>query len=71
MTGDDPMERMTCRITRGQQEELAAAVERGEYPNESEAVRAAIREKFQEDEPEPVTVVLEKNGAATNGRVRP
>lgn len=37
------MERVTLRVPKQQVEEVEAMVERGEYPNRSEAIRAGIR----------------------------
>lgn len=44
------MERITFRITPKQKEEIDALVESGEYPNRSEAIRAAVREMLTDDE---------------------
>jgi len=40
------MERVTLRIPKQQIEEVERMVETGEYPNRSEAIRAAVREKL-------------------------
>lgn len=44
------MERVTLRITRGQESAVEQAVEEGRYPNRSEAIRDALNEKFVEEE---------------------
>jgi len=38
------MERVTLRIPQQQIEQVEQLVERGEYPNRSEAIRSAVRE---------------------------
>lgn len=43
------MERITLRITERQLNELEAIIERGDYPNRSEAIRAAVRDMVKED----------------------
>lgn len=58
------MVRMTLRVTPEQKAELEAAVQRGEYPNESEAVRAALREKYQEEHRPVELIPPEGNGHA-------
>ena len=44
------MERVTLRIPKQQIEEVEQMVETGEYPNRSEAIRAAVREMLNEQE---------------------
>ncbi len=44
-----PMERVTLRIPKQQIEEVEQMVELGEYPNRSEAIRAAVREMLAEE----------------------
>lgn len=44
------MERVTLRIPKQQIEEVEQMVELGEYPNRSEAIRAAVREMLAEEE---------------------
>ena len=44
------MERVTLRIPKQQIEEVEQMVETGEYPNRSEAIRAAVREKLNEQD---------------------
>jgi Arc/MetJ-type ribon-helix-helix transcriptional regulator len=44
------MERVTLRIPKQQVEEVERMVETGEYPNRSEAIRAAVREMLAEQE---------------------
>ncbi|MFC4988513.1 MULTISPECIES: ribbon-helix-helix domain-containing protein [Saliphagus] len=44
------MERVTLRIPKQQIEEVERMVETGEYPNRSEAIRAAVREMINEQE---------------------
>jgi antitoxin ParD1/3/4 len=43
------MERVTLRIPKQQIEEVEQMVELGEYPNRSEAIRAAVREMVAEE----------------------
>jgi Arc/MetJ-type ribon-helix-helix transcriptional regulator len=43
------MERVTLRIPRQQVEQVEELVERGEFPNRSEAIRSAVRELVDED----------------------
>ncbi|HET7323286.1 MAG TPA: ribbon-helix-helix domain-containing protein [Halococcus sp.] len=43
------MERVTLRIPKQQIEEVEQMVELGEYPNRSEAIRAAVREMLAEE----------------------
>ena len=43
------MERVTLRIPKQQIEEVEHMVELGEYPNRSEAIRAAVREMLAEE----------------------
>ncbi|MBV0903582.1 ribbon-helix-helix domain-containing protein [Haloarcula salina] len=43
------MERVTLRIPKQQIEEVEQMVETGEYPNRSEAIRAAVREMLAEE----------------------
>ncbi|PSP87850.1 ribbon-helix-helix protein, CopG family [Halobacteriales archaeon QS_4_69_34] len=43
------MERVTLRIPKQQIEEVERMVECGEYPNRSEAIRAAVREMIAEE----------------------
>ena len=56
------MERITFRITPTQKAEIDALVESGEYPNRSEAIRAAVREMVTDGdaqtESEPASDVL-------------
>jgi Arc/MetJ-type ribon-helix-helix transcriptional regulator len=47
------MERVTLRIPKQQIEEVERMVETGEYPNRSEAIRAAVREKLNEQDGTP------------------
>mgnify|MGYP000014563270 CR=1 FL=1 len=47
------MERVTLRIPKQQIEAVERMVESGEFPNRSEAIRAAVREKIK-DQGEPV-----------------
>jgi Arc/MetJ-type ribon-helix-helix transcriptional regulator len=42
------MERVTLRIPKQQIEEVERMVETGEYPNRSEAIRAAVRDMLAE-----------------------
>jgi Arc/MetJ-type ribon-helix-helix transcriptional regulator len=42
------MERVTLRIPKQQIEEVEDLVENGQYPNRSEAIRAAVRELIGE-----------------------
>ena len=42
------MKRVTLRIPERQVDELDSHVDRGEYPNRSEAIRAAVRDKLSE-----------------------
>jgi Arc/MetJ-type ribon-helix-helix transcriptional regulator len=44
------MERVTLRIPKQQIEEVERMVETGEYPNRSEAIRAAVREMLAEED---------------------
>ena len=44
------MERITLRIPKQQIAEVEQMVERGEFPNRSEAIRSAIREMLRENE---------------------
>jgi Arc/MetJ-type ribon-helix-helix transcriptional regulator len=44
------MERITLRIPKQQIAEVEQMVERGEFPNRSEAIRTAIREMLKENE---------------------
>ncbi|MFC7075601.1 MULTISPECIES: CopG family ribbon-helix-helix protein [Haloarcula] len=44
------MERVTLRIPKQQIEEVEQMVATGEYPNRSEAIRAAVREMLAEQE---------------------
>jgi len=44
------MERVTLRIPKQQIEEVEQMVETGEYPNRSEAIRAAVRSMLNEHE---------------------
>ena len=44
------MERITLRIPKQQIAEVEQMVERGEFPNRSEAIRSAIREMLSENE---------------------
>ena len=48
--GTKNMERVTLRIPKQQIEEVERMVETGEYPNRSEAIRAAVREKLNEQD---------------------
>lgn len=43
------MERVTLRIPKQQIEEVEQMVELGEYPNRSEAIRAAVRQMVAEE----------------------
>jgi antitoxin ParD1/3/4 len=42
------MERVTLRIPKQQVEEVEQMVERGQFPNRSEAIRSAVREMINE-----------------------
>ena len=42
------MERVTLRIPEQQIDEVEQMVERGKFPNRSEAIRAAVREMIDE-----------------------
>lgn len=44
------MERVTLRIPKQQIEEVEQMVELGEYPNRSEAIRAAVRQMVAEED---------------------
>ncbi|MES3518059.1 MAG: ribbon-helix-helix domain-containing protein [Natronomonas sp.] len=44
------MERVTLRIPKQQIEEVERMVDTGEFPNRSEAIRAAVREMLNEQE---------------------
>ena len=44
------MERVTLRIPKQQIEEVEQMVERGKYPNRSEAIRSAVREMLREQQ---------------------
>ena len=44
------MERVTLRIPKEQIEEVERMVDTGEYPNRSEAIRAAVREHLNDQE---------------------
>jgi len=44
------MERVTLRIPKQQIEEVEQMVETGEFPNRSEAIRAAVREMLNEQD---------------------
>jgi Arc/MetJ-type ribon-helix-helix transcriptional regulator len=44
------MERVTLRIPKQQIEAVEQMVETGEYPNRSEAIRAAVREMLAEEQ---------------------
>ena len=46
------MERVTLRIPKQQIEEVEQMGETGQYPNRSEAIRSAVREMIDEQEPE-------------------
>ncbi len=46
------MERVTLRIPKQQIEEVEHMVETGEYPNRSEAIRAAVRDMLNEQDDE-------------------
>lgn len=46
LTSDETMERVSVRVTSARLEAIEAAVERGEYFNKSEALRAALRSEF-------------------------
>jgi Arc/MetJ-type ribon-helix-helix transcriptional regulator len=46
------MERVTLRIPKQQIEEVEQMVETGEYPNRSEAIRAAVRDMINEENAE-------------------
>ncbi|MFA1610344.1 ribbon-helix-helix domain-containing protein [Halobellus rubicundus] len=46
------MERVTLRIPKQQIEEVEQMVETGEFPNRSEAIRSAVREMLNEQQPE-------------------
>ncbi|WP_327051347.1 ribbon-helix-helix domain-containing protein [Halomicrococcus gelatinilyticus] len=44
------MERVTLRIPKQQIEEVEQMVETGEFPNRSEAIRAAVRDMLSESD---------------------
>ncbi|RBI61807.1 ribbon-helix-helix domain-containing protein [Halomicrococcus sp. NG-SE-24] len=44
------MERVTLRIPKQQIEEVEQMVETGEFPNRSEAIRAAVRDMLKEQD---------------------
>ncbi len=46
--GNPTMERVTLRIPKQQIEEVEQMVETGEFPNRSEAIRAAVRDMLNE-----------------------
>ncbi|MFB6267987.1 MAG: ribbon-helix-helix domain-containing protein [Halodesulfurarchaeum sp.] len=46
------MERVTLRIPKQQIEEVEQMVDRGKFPNRSEAIRSAVREMIDEQESE-------------------
>jgi antitoxin ParD1/3/4 len=46
------MERVTLRIPKQQIDEVEQMVETGEFPNRSEAIRAAVRDMINEHEGE-------------------
>lgn len=46
--GENIMERVTLRIPEQQIEEVEQMVETGQFPNRSEAIRAAVREMLSE-----------------------
>ena len=46
--GNTTMERVTLRIPKQQIEEVEQMVETGEFPNRSEAIRAAVRDMLNE-----------------------
>ncbi|WP_330631172.1 ribbon-helix-helix domain-containing protein [Halocatena halophila] len=46
------MERVTLRIPKQQIEAVEQLVETGEFPNRSEAIRSAVREMINEEDPE-------------------
>ncbi len=43
------MERVTLRIPKQQIEQVERMVESGQYPNRSEAIRAAVRDMIEEE----------------------
>ena len=45
----DPMQRLTARMPERYIDAMDAAVEEGEYPNRSEALRSAVRMMFIDD----------------------
>lgn len=47
------MERVTLRIPKQQIEGVERMVETGEFPNRSEAIRAAVREMLNEQSEQP------------------
>jgi Arc/MetJ-type ribon-helix-helix transcriptional regulator len=47
------MERVTLRIPKQQIEAVEQMVDSGQYPNRSEAIRAAVREMIDEQESNP------------------
>jgi len=47
-TGKPIMERVTLRIPEQQIDEVEQMVERGKFPNRSEAIRSAVREMIDE-----------------------
>ena len=51
-TGNTNMERVTLRIPKQQIDEVEQMVERGKYPNRSEAIRSAVREMLDEQQQE-------------------
>lgn len=47
--GNEGMDRITVRLPTGQLDAVEAQVDQGEYANRSEAIRDAVREKFNEE----------------------
>ncbi|MFC4449032.1 ribbon-helix-helix domain-containing protein [Halorussus aquaticus] len=58
------MERVTLRIPKQQIEEVEQMVETGEFPNRSEAIRAAVRDMLNEHEEEQTEQTANKRSWA-------
>ncbi|NEU57809.1 ribbon-helix-helix domain-containing protein [Halorussus sp. MSC15.2] len=58
------MERVTLRIPKQQIEEVEQMVETGEFPNRSEAIRAAVRDMLNEHEEEKTEQTTNKRSWA-------
>lgn len=62
------MERVSLRMPTAQLEELDQLVEAGEYPNRSEAIRAAVR-KLNEPDP-PIAEIVREDQTRGRGTFR-